>query len=420
MVLRVINYTVEGPGPAVDLNTFDSLWVGRSGLIAATNQGDGVFGAGSSHFVRVEGAVVGYYGIYLGIDENSNSLNRVLVAADGIVSGTFRAVTMNSHSSEIANFGLIDGGVSINAVGPGISQIHNAGEIYNHRFEGVGHFGTETLLLTNSGTIRGLDESFVASDFLGGAIERIVNSGAMFGNILLGRGADTYDGRGGRVEGTVYGGADSDTFFAGSAIDVFDGGAGGNDRLDFRTTTGVRVYLDGSGQNTGTAAGDTYVSIEYLLGSATGADLFVGTSANNLFRGYGGADTLSGGAGADNLGGGTGIDRLTGGLGDDWFVFLTRGDGGDTITDFRGVAGDNDRFQIAAAFGGGLVAGALAASQFQSRADNLAQDGNDRFIFRTADATLWFDSNGNGAGGLTLVADLQTGAVVTAADILLI
>jgi hypothetical protein len=53
------------------------------------------------------------------------------------------------------------------------------------------------------------------------------------------------------------------------------------------------------------------------------------------------------------------------------------------------------------------------------RADNLAQDADDRFVFRTTDATLWFDSNGSAAGGLTLVADLQAGATVTSADILL-
>ena len=59
----------------------------------------------------------------------------------------------------------------------------------------------------------------------------------------------------------------------------------------------------------------------------------------------------------------------------------------------------------------------LAAAQFQSRTDNLAQDGNDRFIFRTTDKSLWFDSNGDGSGGLTLVADLQSTASMTASDI---
>ena len=67
-----------------------------------------------------------------------------------------------------------------------------------------------------------------------------------------------------------------------------------------------------------------------------------------------------------------------------------------------------------------LVAGTtLAASQFEVRADNLAQDADDRFIFRTTDQTLWFDSNGNAGGGLSEVADLQASAVLTAANILI-
>jgi hypothetical protein len=83
--------------------------------------------------------------------------------------------------------------------------------------------------------------------------------------------------------------------------------------------------------------------------------------------------------------------------------------------------GNNDRFQFSASgFGGGLVAGALAANQFQSRADNLAQDADDRFIFRTTDNTLWFDADGNGAGAAVMIADLHVLATVTAADIFII
>ncbi len=140
-----------------------------------------------------------------------------------------------------------------------------------------------------------------------------------------------------------------------------------------------------------------------------------------MLRGLGGADRLSGGGGGDRLFGGAGIDTLTGGNGSDGFQFRFLGECGDRIVDFSDVAGNNDVFRIDASnFGGGLAAGALAADQFRARADNLAQDGDDRFIFRTTDATLWFDANGNAGGGGVLVADLQAGAVLTAADILLI
>lgn len=128
-----------------------------------------------------------------------------------------------------------------------------------------------------------------------------------------------------------------------------------------------------------------------------------------------------GGAGVDRIEGGIGADLLSGGLGNDSFVFLAKTEGGDRITDFHNVAGDNDRFLLeGSAFGFGSATGAIAAGSFVVRIDNLAQDADDRFIFRTTDQTLWFDANGNAAGGLTLLVDLQADAGMTAADIALI
>ena len=65
--------------------------------------------------------------------------------------------------------------------------------------------------------------------------------------------------------------------------------------------------------------------------------------------------------------------------------------------------------------------GALDPAKFVVRADNLAQNSVQRFIFNTTDKTLWFDSNGNLTGGLTMVVDLQsTAATLSSTDILLI
>ena len=152
-----------------------------------------------------------------------------------------------------------------------------------------------------------------------------------------------------------------------------------------------------------------------------GNDVIRGNGAANALFGWGGNDSLDGAGGADVLRGGVGIDTLTGGTGNDTFRFSALNESGDVITDFGNNVSSDDRFQItAAAFGGMMPLGTLAANQFQTRADNLAQDADDRFIFNTTDRTLWFDADGNGAGAAIMVADLQAGAVVTAADILLI
>ena len=420
MATQFINTDISGPGNRVYLSNDNDLWVGRNGLVGTTTDFfdtvGAILGEGSNHTVHIEGAVAGYNGVELGDNVTLDSNNAVVIASTGVVYGANFGVVMFGINARLDNFGLISGGVYFQGSGPGLSRIDNAGDIISN-LRAVFHEGTETLSLNNTGTIRGDVAAFLST--FATTIDLIRNQGGMIGNIVLGGGDDLYDGRGGFVDGIVYGDAGNDTFRPGSGIELFDGGAG-IDTLDFRSTAGVRVYLDGSGQNTGTAAGDEYTGIETVLGSATGNDLLAGDSGNNILRGYGGVDTLSGGSGIDNLGGGAGIDRLTGGAGNDRFVFQALRECGDVITDFRNLAGDNDDVRIAAAgFGGGLLVGALAASQFQTRADNIAQDGDDRFIFRTTDQTLWFDANGNVAGGLTLVADLQTGATVTAGDILI-
>ena len=412
----VVDTNISGPGTPVQLGEVNSLWVTRTGVVVSTDDSFGVFGSGSGHTVHIEGAVAGNFGIVLGNDPTLDSGNSVLITSTGVVRGSAFGVLLSGADAQLNNFGLISGTVLMNGAGPGLSRIDNAGDIISGNIA-VRHTGDETLSFNNTGVIRSISVAFESTGTT--AIDLIRNRGEMIGDILLGGGDDRYDGRGGFIDGTVFGEDGNDTFRPGGGIELFDGGLGA-DTLDFRSTSGLRVYLDGSRPNTGSAEGDDYFGIETVLGSARGADVLVGDAANNVLRGYGGADTLAGGSGADALVAGAGIDRVTGGLGDDRFVFQALSESGDVISDFRNLAGDNDTVRIAAAgFGGGLLVGALPAAQFQTRADNIAQDGDDRFIFRTTDQTLWFDSNGNVADGLTLVADLQTGAVVTAADILI-
>ncbi|WP_218013952.1 hypothetical protein, partial [Rubellimicrobium rubrum] len=97
------------------------------------------------------------------------------------------------------------------------------------------------------------------------------------------------------------------------------------------------------------------------------------------------------------------------------FQFASSAEFGDVITDFRSQAGNSDRFEFSAA-SFGMAVGTLSASRLQIRADNVAQDGDDRFIFRTTDQTLWYDNNGKDPSGLGLIADLDSGAMVTLSD----
>ena len=137
-------------------------------------------------------------------------------------------------------------------------------------------------------------------------------------------GADGIDGLGGNdmIEGlggadTIFGSAGADTILGGGGKDVILGnggrdslvGGGGKDRLD---GNGGRDMLEGGG----------------------GRDALNGGGGKDMLDGGGGKDDLDGGGGRDTLEGGRGKDELTGGGGRDFFLF-SRGDGFDTITDFR-------------------------------------------------------------------------------------
>ncbi len=100
---------------------------------------------------------------------------------------------------------------------------------------------------------------------------------------------DTYTG----IQNVV-GSAFNDTFVANNAVSVFNGGSAGSDTVDY-SASGVAVTVDlfnGTGTG-GYAQGDSYVSIENVIGSA-GNDLFYASTVANTFDGgTAGNDTVS-------------------------------------------------------------------------------------------------------------------------------
>jgi Ca2+-binding RTX toxin-like protein len=111
------------------------------------------------------------------------------------------------------------------------------------------------------------------------------------------------------------------------------------DSADYSTSPiGLTVSLANPASNTGEAAGDTYTSIEGLIGSAFN-DLLIGDAGDNTLIGGPGLDRLFGGDGNDTLiddsgasselNGGAGNDTIYGGPGND---YITGGDGDDIIS----------------------------------------------------------------------------------------
>jgi Ca2+-binding RTX toxin-like protein len=96
--------------------------------------------------------------------------------------------------------------------------------------------------------------------------------------------------------GTIY----NDELIGGPGGDILDGGIG-NDMASYRHATGAVVANLGSpSANTGDAAGDTYNSIEGLIGSMFG-DTLVGDGQANTLNGLAGPDYLTGGRLSDTF-----------------------------------------------------------------------------------------------------------------------
>lgn len=262
----------------------------------------------------------------------------------------------------------------------------------------------DTVVIANSGSLRGTEAAIAVHDWAD-ARELVENRGHIYGDVALGLGADSYDGRGGTIEGRVLLGAGADRARPGAWRETMDGGAG-TDTLDFRGSERLVLSLAEGRLNTGAARGDRFSGFENVVGTDGGDDL-AGNGAGNHLSGEGGSDRLRAGDGAD---------RLTGGAGHDVFVFTSRM-GIDRVTDFSARAWGDDRVAIQrAAFGLDVSAGAALPEHFVVRADNRAQEADDLLIFRRTDRSLWVDADGSGPGAAVQVAIFEGATPLTAQD----
>ena len=142
--------------------------------------------------------------------------------------------------------------------------------------------------------------------------EDAINSGTGNDQISGGTGDDTIDltqGVAGDVK-QVQGDQGDDWISAGAGVDHISGGQG-TDVVDYSASSAaVTVDLQTGKGTGGLAEGDTYLSVEDIVGSA-GDDVLAGNGAFNTINGGAGNDTIRGGAGGDLLDGGAGSDWLS-------------------------------------------------------------------------------------------------------------
>jgi Ca2+-binding RTX toxin-like protein len=252
----------------------------------------------------------------------------------------------------------------------------------------------------------------------------VIYGGAGEDYIDGGRGDDTIYGdthadklSGGIGNDEIYGGSGDDTLYLGSGEDFGDGGTGFNTLSYYARTQGAIVDMADQTLNAGSATDDTFINIDRINGSDAGADTLSGDANNNYLVGYGGIDKLNGNSGDDTLRGGAGADILSGGTGADKFRYEAVNEGGDSISSFSSL----DDFQFVRTAFGNLTGANVGASAFLSRASgSAATTTSHRFVFDQSTETLWYDSNGNVAGGLTKIATIGVDTALSNTDLLLV
>jgi trimeric autotransporter adhesin len=238
---------------------------------------------------------------------------------------------------------------------------------------------------------------------LGGA-EGIGGTGNALANTLTGNdGNNALNGKGGND--TMNGGNGDDTYIV-NAADVINEAAGGGRDTVFSSaatyTLGAFVddlFLTGGGNISGT-----------------------GNTQGNFMGGNAGANGLSGLGGADTLVGGAGHDVLTGGGAADSFRYTgtLHADHSDTIADFTHLI---DRIDLNASTFEGLLVGDLATGKFKAAIDitgagaGATVDATDRILYDSDSGKVYYDSNGNGEGGRTLIFTLTANPQLTFEDI---
>ena len=248
------------------------------------------------------------------------------------------------------------------------------------------------------------------------------------------------DGTGNDLANLLSGNAGANLLAGLAGDDVIDGGLGAD---DMRGGVGNDLYVvDDAGDIADEDGGDGIDTIEASIGfsladalhakgaienltlagaadiAATGnnlANLITGNAGANILEGAGGNDRVAGGGGNDVVGGGRGNDILTGGDGANSFVFaLGRTANADVITDFSA----EDTIVLDNAVFAKLKGGVLKGKAFHE--GRQAHDANDRVIYNEKTGVLRYDDDGTGLHKAKIVAILDDGTDLRAADFFVI
>ncbi len=211
-------------------------------------------------------------------------------------------------------------------------------------------------IATQRATISGVVDTIIGFEYV---------SATDFADTLRGgAGNDRFDSWGGNDslfggdgDDVLWGGLGADTMEGGAGDDNLDGGGGTGDLLSYANATAAVTVDLLLGLASGGAGNDILSSFSIVLGSGF-SDSLSGASSNDSLIGGDGDDTLSGLGGDDTLLGGGGVNALNGGAGSDT---VTGGDGDDFINGSDGPTPAPDSLDGGAGSGDGITYAELSA-----------------------------------------------------------
>lgn len=320
-------------------------------------------------------------GTALNITDDLNWLTRVLTGAnDDLHGGNDNDHLFGSGGADIlrgdAGNDYLDGGTGQDDMNGGTGADTYIVDNNNDTVSELSGDGIDLVLTAISYSL----DKFVASNtFL---VENITAQGSdaisLTGNVLANilNGADN----GAANSLTGLGGNDTYILGLGDTVSETGGTSGGIDRVQ----SGERSLSLSS-----------FASVEQAT--------LTGSAALNL-TGSTAANTLAGNAGSNIINGGAGKDTLAGGTGSDYFVFAnapSATSNKDIITDYN-VAADTIRLEngVFTKIAGSSQSFLSSVQFYKSTSATKAHDLNDRIIYNTKTGALYYDADGNKAGGV--------------------
>jgi Ca2+-binding RTX toxin-like protein len=327
------------------------------------------------------------------------------LTAQGVAPLILNGNDLNNRITGNAAANTLKGGAGSDTLNGGAGADSMEGGVGNDTYY-VDNIGDRVTELTGSGT----DKVYSSINYaLGANMEQLTLTGT------------AVRGTGNELSNILVGNSSSNILSGGAGADRMHGGTG-NDTyyVDDSNDLIVEISTGGSADKVMTRVSYALSSyVENMTGFGNSALNLTGNNLNNTLTGNAASNIIKGAGGNDVVNGGAGNDSLYGGTGNDAFIFntaLSSISNRDKVFDFDPrydtIKLENTIFRALTS------AGTLNSAYFTL--GSSAKDSNDYIGYNKTTGDVWYDYNGNKAGGHVSFASIGVNKSVTYADFIVI